>query len=397
MEVVISGNILGTLNHLSHDGEKFRWVSDIPSDAWVFGSEDIVRDIGHVALATGKEVLDFSSSPYGRSNDIIFGKSNVNIPWMHVLPSKAFHKLLSGILDQLWCVLDSEHDSYYMNQFLSNRELLMKLQSPHIDVPALREILKNKTAKSDEVLKFLPSHGEISPKTSYSQINSITGRLTVKSGPNILTLKREHRKILKSRFSSGKIIQIDISSLEPRIALSVAGKDSPEDIYNFVGKNVLHNRLTRDQVKIAVLSCMYGASSWSLSKNLPAELDAKEILYEIKRYFKISRLKSSLEKEFELLGHIKNLYKRPIMSRDSVVNHYLQSSGVDVSFNVFSQILESLSLLKIDFVPVYVIHDAIVLDIRSQDYDKIIELTKQGYKVDNLDCIFPVKVEVIKE
>jgi len=396
MEVVISGKKLGTLDHLAHDGKRFRWVREIPENSWTFGFKDHSRDIELIAKASGRSITDFYSSPHGRANSIIFEGRDVDVPWMHVLPHNVFHKLLSGILDQLWCVLNEEYDGYYMNQFLINRELLETLQQPHIDVSILKKISRDEK-NSREILKFLPKSGQAAPKSVYSQTGSVTGRLTVKHGPNILTLKKEYREILKSRFTGGKIIQIDISSLEPRIALAIAKKGSPEDVYNFIGESVLKNKLTRAQVKIAVLSCMYGASAWTLSKNLPEELDAREILYEIKRYFKISNLKSKLEKEISSLGHIRNVYGRPILSDESVVNHFLQSSGVDVSFNVFSQVIADISDAGISFFPIYIIHDAIVLDVDSKQYNKIVELTSQGYKVDKLDCIFPVKVEVIKE
>ena len=397
MHVVISGKSLGTLQNLVHDGDKFTWSSVIPDDAWHFGFPNSNRDIEIIASAAGYELSTFDKSPHKRSMDVIFGDMGVDIPWMHVMPKDMFHKQLLGLLDQLWCVVREQHDQYYMNQFLSNRELLMTLQQPLIDRQILKDISDSSGLKRGEILKFMPATGNKSPKTVYSQTGSITGRLTVISGPNILTLKRENRRILKSRYKDGKIIQIDISSLEPRIALSIAGKESPSDVYTFVGDSVLGGKLTRAQVKIAVLSCMYGASHWSLEKQIPDDLNARDILSEIKRYFKIASLKSSLEKEIEKTGFIKNLYGRKIRSSESVVNHFLQSSGVDVSFNVFSQIIESLQKNDIDFVPIYVIHDAIVLDIHGKDHKKIVELTESHYKVDKLDCIFPVKVEIIKE
>jgi len=397
MQVVISGNCLGTIQNLIHDGDKFTWSNDIPDNSWLFGFENAKRDIGLVATAAKYELSTFENTPHKRSMDTIFGDKDVNIPWMHVMPRVMFNKQLLSLLDQLWCVINENHDQYYMNQFVSNRGLLMGLQEPHIDVPALKQVVRDSGLKRGEVLKFMPASGNVSPKSSYSQIGSITGRLVIDSGPNILTLKRENRRILKSRFKGGKIVQIDISSLEPRIALSFAGKDSPDDIYEFVGNSVLEGTLTRAQVKIAVLSCMYGASAWSLSKQIPKEFNAKKILSDIKRYFKIKALQEKLSAESSKLGYIKNLYGRKIFSKESSVNHFLQSSGVDVSFDIFLQIIKDLNKDNIDFVPIYVIHDALVIDVSKDGYDRVIEITNKSYKTDNLDCIFPVKVEIIKE
>ena len=254
-----------------------------------------------------------------------------------------------------------------------------------------------KTQRFTILKRFLPDNGDIAPRTVYSQTGSVTGRLTVSSGPNILTLKKEYRKILKSRFENGKIVQIDVSSLEPRIALSMAENDQPADIYDHVGATILENRLERDKVKIAILNCIYGGSEWSLSKRLPDDLDIKSIMNVIMRYFRINDLKDRLHSEAIENGCIKNLYGRRIPQSGALVNHFLQSSGVDVSFNIFLKIIKNLSSLDITFVPIYIIHDAIVLDIPLESYDKITNVIKDGFIVDKLGCIFPVKLETIKE
>ena len=79
-----------------------------------------------------------------------------------------------------------------------------------------------------------------------------------------------------------------------------------------------------------------------------------------------------------------------------MINHFLQSSGVDVSFNVFSLIIEKLNSLEIEFIPLYVIHDAIVLDIPKSSYEKIKKSTHDGFLISDLNCKFPIKIEVIR-
>ena len=312
------------------------------------------------------------------------------------MPKRDFNKMVSELLEQLWLIIKEESDGYYMNQFLFNRELLMKLQRATVDARAIKEISSDKNnIKSQEVLRFLPATGSCSPPTVYDQCKTITGRLTVSQGPNILTLKRENRRILTSSFPNGKIIQLDISSLEPRIALGLFKEDIPQDIYKFIGENVLNGKLTRDQVKVAVLSCIYGTGRRSLAKLLPEELNAKNILLTVKRYFNIDELSASLKKEFKKTGKIRNLYGRDIRSGDSVVNHFLQSSGVDVSFNIFSQLVKRLKEKRVKFNPIYIIHDAIVIDVAHGFEEDIKLCVRDGFKVKNLNCKFPVKIESI--
>jgi len=396
MEVVISKRLLGTSLHLCHDGESFSWIKSPSDSSWVLGFEDHVRDIGLVAKAIGTDLTIPEKSPHSNALRSILKSRLENIPWIHVMPKRDFNKIISELLEQLWLIIKEQSDGYYMNQLLFNRELLMQLQRATVDIAAIKEISSDTSnLKSQEVLRFLPKTGRHSPRTVYDQCKTVTGRLTVSQGPNILTLKKENRRILTSSFSNGKIVQLDISSLEPRIALGLFESDIPEDIYKFIGENVLDRKLTRDQVKVAVLSCIYGTGYRSLSKLLPEGFDAKNILLSVKRYFNINELKLSLEKEFKKTGKIRNLYGRDIKSGDSVVNHFLQSSGVDVSFNIFSQLIKRFREKRIKFKPIYIIHDAIVIDIASGFEKDIDECIADGFKVKNLDCNFPVKIEPI--
>ena len=223
----------------------------------------------------------------------------------------------------------------------------------------------------------------------------MTGRLTVSLGPNILTLKRSNRKILKSRFPGGNIVQVDISSLEPRIALSVAGKSAPDDIYSHVSKNIFNGELTRSHAKQAILTCIYGGSSWTIKKNLPDNLNAENILRDVKRYFEIDGLNKMLESEIVEKGFITNLYGRRINSGESLVNHFLQSTGVDVSLSVFRSCLSALDESCEEYVPLYVIHDAIVLDVSESCLTALREICANSFQVDNIECKFPVKVDII--
>ena len=396
MHIVVSKNTLGTDDNLVYDGKNFHWSKSAPLDSWKLGFDDEIKDISIIASAIGESLLTFDSTPGGKAARFVYG--DATIPWAYVLPRDVFQKQLIRLLDQLWLILNDESNGYYMDQFLINREVLMSLSPPRVDLRKANNIInRDDSPKALEIERFLPISGEIAPKTTYSQTGSVTGRLTVKSGPNILTLKKEYRKILKSRFKGGKIIQIDISSLEPRIALAIAEKAAPLDIYDHIGNTVLEKNLSRDEVKIAVFNCIYGGSEWSLSQRLPKCLDAKSIMSSIIKYFKIDSLKTKLEKEANSSGFIENLYGRRIDSNSAVVNHYLQSSGVDVSFNVFSQLIKKIADKDVVFYPIYIIHDAIVADISKDSYREIKEICSEGFNIDKLDCKFPVKIEIIKE
>ena len=94
---------------------------------------------------------------------------------------------------------------------------------------------------------------------------------------------------------------------------------------------------------------------------------------------------------------IKNFYGRPVFSSDSLVNHYLQSTGVEVSFDVFRGVIKNLDKKNVDYSPIYVIHDAMVLDVSKEALLELNNLSKEGILVEKLGCTFPVKVEHLKE
>lgn len=399
MVVTISGNILGVRQNLVCTEDEFSWSNTIPKESWLLGFDNEKNDIQTVADSAGIKLVDFKNTVYAKPLRQIIGENLDCVPWMHVLPSRVFKSMLQKLLDQLRMLINDESNSYYTGQLLSNREVLMRLERPCIDTEFFNKVLEKEKSKPKytDILKFKPDESGFAKKTVYSQSSTITGRVTVKSGPGILTLKKEYREILKSRFDGGKIVQVDISSLEPRIALSLCNTDIPDDIYSAIASDIFLDSITRDQAKIATLSCIYGTTAWSLSKRLPSEIDANLVLESLKEYFGIKNIEKNLDAFFKNSGFIENVYGRRIRSNDALVNHYLQSTGVDVSFNVFHKILNLLDSKKAKFAPIYVIHDAIILDIHPDSFEDVKNLENTKFAIENVNCKFPVKVEIIKE
>lgn len=395
MQISIHADHLGTNRHLLYNGDSFSWVRDLPDNSYVFGSSDGF-DLRESISVSGEDISTFEESPHGKAIRSLVGR-DISVPWFQVMPDSLFKSILSRLLDDLWMFAKQNMGGYYIDTLSANRELLDRLQQPFIDVPCLKSIIsKSSQAKAYDLVRFLPKGKDnLAPKTSYSMGGSITGRLTVSDGPNILTLKKSHRQIIKSRFDGGKIVQADISSLEPRIALSVAGKDPPEDIYSYVCEKIFNGELSRSQAKKSILTCIYGGSSWTLGKSLSKDINPKKILKDVKEYFEIDKLNKTLEAEILDKGFITNLYGRKIMSGESLVNHFLQSTGVDVSLSVFRSLLSSLDDSGDNYVPIYVIHDAIVLDVSSSALEALRDICKKSFQVDGIKCKFPLKIDII--
>ncbi len=396
VSILISKEYLGTSRHFLYDGESYTWSRSIPENTWVFG-EKSSWNIENIAKHIGEDIEGFDKSPHAMAFNLIC-ENKVKIPWVDSIPAQQFQNILRNLVDQLWIASKSKYMDYYRNNLVDNRMILESFQRPSVDITKIDKIASDKKSlKNKEILKFKPKSGDLAPLTRYSFLGSVTGRMTVVEGPNILTLKKSHRKIFKSRTKNGSIVQVDISSLEPRIALAICGKSAPEDVYSHVKNKVLSDEVSRADAKIAVLSCIYGSNAWSLAKRLPSNIDSHDVISKVKSYFNISPLSRSLSSELEDTGVIKNLYGRPIFSNSSLVNHYLQSSGVDVSFDVFREILTKMNDSKEEYFPIYVIHDAIVLDVSERALEKLKEITLEGIWVEKLKCSFPVKIESIKE
>lgn len=396
MKVTILNSTLGTPRHLVHDGTEFSWASSIPSDSWVYPGVSGHRDLLPIAEALGEKISGFEDTPHAVAWESMTRGRDVRIPWMHAIPPDQFQRYLSGILDQLWMIIRTENDSYYMNEFVINRGMLESLCPPIVDKLLIENFLIDATDKSRaDLLKFLPDESGRAPHSSYTQSNTVTGRLTATSGPNILTLKRKYRGMMRSEFKNGSIVQADIVSLEPRIALCVAQKTPPEDIYDTIMNDVLGGEVSRSQAKIATLGCIYGMSPWTLSKKLPESLDARDILMRIRDYFDIPHLERGLKREFREKGFIENIYGRRVPAGDALVNHFLQSTGADASLLAFSMLKSKLDDLNARFKPLYIIHDAILLDLDASALASLREITSSGLEVPKFKQRFPIKIEFI--
>ena len=165
----------------------------------------------------------------------MFKSANINIE--DVLPDhlqEAYNEDLNLSLEKL----QEEDDNYnFVEIYNSHVCFLNKLKSTKINMLAYKaflEIEKNEVVRSN-LLGFKPNRS-FTPQISYNILSTITGRLTINQGPNILTLPNRCRKIFESRWgNNGKLLSIDFKNLEPRFVKKILGESVENDIYN------LHN------------------------------------------------------------------------------------------------------------------------------------------------------------
>jgi DNA polymerase I-like protein with 3'-5' exonuclease and polymerase domains len=159
------------------------------------------------------------------------------------------------------------------------------------------------------------------------------------------------------------------------------GKESPDDIYNHINQTLFDNDLTRSQVKLAVLSAMYGVSHARLAEMMQSG-SSKSIIRSVRRYFEIDRLERELRNTAQSVGKIFNYFGRPLgvdLDRKHVlVSHFVQSTASDLALVGFSKIVDRLRTLSINFSPIFVIHDALVIDTDEKGSSEIEKLCQEG-------------------
>tara|TARA_R110001583_G_scaffold7985_17_gene39009 strand:+ start:714 stop:1934 length:1221 start_codon:yes stop_codon:yes gene_type:complete len=405
MHVCIHRDLLGSSRHFIADKSRdyYSWSSLIPSNAWVFGGPDnTLRCAGSVLKAIDVEVDDSPGEKYVNAWNRIGKTCKGDVDWEKALPPDVFKTFVSKLLDQLWCVFESVDDTYYGKEFLIGRNLILGLKKASIDIDIFNYLSKesNKLSNIRSLGSFSPDKDGWSQKPVYSMTSSITGRLTITSGPNILTMRKDLRRIIKSRYKNGKIFQIDFTSLEPRILLLMQGISAPRDIYTHISKEVLGGNATREVSKLATLGAIFGISAARLQESTGlSDTDSLEILKEVRRYFKTAPLGKSLKNEIMEMGYIENIYGRRVVpsSRQShvLINNKVQSSGVDVSLLGFSDLLKSFDREGVTSIPLFLIHDSIIIDVPADHVKKAIAVVSEGVYNKKFKTKFPLTVEEI--
>ena len=98
----------------------------------------------------------------------------------------------------------------------------------------------------------------------------------------------------------------------------------------------------------------------------------------------LKTLQQKLFDEWKQTGYkfINNFYGRRVKTETThtLINHYVQSTAVDVAMLGFMNILDYVSELdKLDdIVPMFILHDALILDVNENSFSLINGLCKLG-------------------
>ena len=395
LKYCIHSSFLGSDKHFVRDDDGFTWSSSKPAGAWVLASDSHknIRELSVVLNLLGVELPSVPDRYIAVMRHLVTG-SNVAIPWQHVLPRTVYENYFKNTVKVIEDVYSELPFDYYDTAWTAGSQVLAALKSAKIDTDSWEKLLEAAAVNAPVLASFKPDPRGFADVPTYNRFGTRTGRLTVSEGPNILTLKREHRSILLSSYKDGSICSLDFRALEPRIVLAEAGRNSDaEDIYGELAEKIFGDRVNRDAVKIAVISELYGAAKESLRARLgisQAKIDA--FVRGINDFFSLGALRERLSAQ-AASGRIINRFGRPLRvdpeAKNLFINTYVQSTGVDVSMIGFNNIIKQLGTDGVR--PLYVLHDALILDVRSdrlKDVESILSVKVHGY-----EAAFPLKFE----
>lgn len=377
MKFCIDSTVLGTVKHLLYDDGTYRWTSDVPSNTWhVSGKVKRTAWCLDSLFQLGKIEVDVRPpSRFERSIEPFLSGSGYvdNVPWQMVMPStehKAFTKrIICSVVDSM----ERLPKDYFETVWRPGNKVLDSLQPAMIDVELWQSLIDANVGNVSTISTFRPNSVGYAKPVTYNRFGTLTGRLTVSSGPNILTLKKEYRNIIKPSTPDGKIMILDFAALEVRVLLYEAGKRCEDDIYTMIAGSL---GCDRQAAKAAVICELYGSSHWSLGEKLGIKgKELNSFIAKVKTLFRTSDLLERIKTDFIKSGKITNRFGRPVLIDDPLdhvmINYYAQSTGADVALVGFSTIVKKMEKEAPGVRPLYVLHDGLFLDVPKEHIEYV--------------------------
>ena len=380
MKILVDKAFFKNSNFLIVENDHVRWSCKKGSDFDFY-------------ISVGEDELSRFSSAFSIEKPEFFDNSikkmcetlNIKSPSISkMLPSSFYNKKIKNLEKYIAEVKNLLTLEKYAQNYLDGNSILNNLEKILVDKDSLENIIKseqNPTVKST-LKSFFPAQDDYCHKIRYNRNKTVTGRLVVESGPQVLLLPKKNKNIFKSRYQNGKIVWVDFISLEPRFTKLLFSSETEKDLYSQILESVSLD-LSREQVKIAVLSIIFGAGLSKLTETFGR--DALLINKKISSFFKLEDVLELIEKSKK--EEYRNYFGRPLKikkkAKNVLINNYIQSSSVDVSLMGFSKLIKSCENIR-SLKPLAVVHDALVLDIKESELEDFKLIINKGIDLKDL-------------
>jgi hypothetical protein len=394
----IDSRLLGTGKHLVIDDGAYEWSPVVPSDTWWLDGR--CKDNSDWCLDTALKLAGTKLElcppvRFTNAMSLLTGSlGDAPVPWAKVMPTVEYQTFVRSLTSVVEVAMAASPLDYYHTVWVPGNSVFRALAPMVVDGALWRELVTAGEGNVPATKSFVPGENGFAAPISYDRFATCTGRLTVTSGPQILTLKREHRNIIRSRYGvDGTVFGLDFAALEVRVLLYEYGRkcDDP-DLYNMIAKELGKDRKA---IKGAVISELYGSSKAALGKHLGMEgKELSAFVKQVKSYFKTQELLKRVKQQFVTTGYLENRYGRRVLVDEPLdhvlINYYAQSTGVDVTMLGFSQVIERLPDRA---HPIFLLHDAIGLDVHNDDVARVREI--DSVRVKGYVQRFPLRLEII--
>jgi len=399
MELCILGVALGTIEHLLITDEHFTWVSRPPTGVLTLGDPRVdTTSLDYVAKLFRRAIPTFETVPHAKFYKAV-GLNSRDVHWQKVLPAPKYRSIINDVIESSRSIAGEFEESGYGFTLAKRLGVLNTLRSARIDRDELAQRISSETdaTQISNLKTFAPDREGFARTVKYEGVSTSTGRMNVASGPRILTLRKEHRGLIKSSWGDeGEIVSIDYSSLEPRVALALGGHVPDGDVYEWIDEEIFGGKLGRPRAKILTLSLIYGMSLHSArSKYGDVKHSAKKRL---RSMFSVDETTAKLSALDE--NKIRNHFGRPIFpdNKNKLFNAFVQSTAVDVAVVGFGKVIERLREAG-GCQPLFLIHDEIICDVPVSVSNAAEGIFRDGVEINlqNESVSFPVTVEKISD
>lgn len=398
VQFLVDASVIGTPKHLLCTNGSLCWVDDVPKDVlrWTRYADTDSLDSLNVAIKLSGHDIKFKFEPkYIESLCTVLPSyrfnRNIDIPWHNIAPTRFASSAIKRLVADLTLAMQNTDAKYYTDVFVRQNDLFSSMKPAHINLRKLEEIIVTSNRKSF-LTDFLPDHNGFAQPVTYNRIQqdesgTKTGRLTISSGPSFMTLNREYREIIDSRYEDGAVWYLDYSSLEPRTFQAYLGKSLPRDFYTSLARDLLGDSGRTTHAKSMFLRRFFGAGYDVMAADGESTIEqAKKFAKCVDEDFGVREMTAKLVAEFKSSGHIHNNLGRVLIPPKDSAPHVLfnwcaQSTAVDVALLGFSKICRSINKSSVQITPVCVIHDALIVDVHPTCQKYIPLLTKLGSSI----------------
>tara|TARA_R100001443_G_scaffold57804_1_gene68476 strand:- start:1950 stop:3170 length:1221 start_codon:yes stop_codon:yes gene_type:complete len=193
------------------------------------------------------------------------------------------------------------------------------------------------------------------PYVNYNQFGTKTGRLTTNKGSfPILTLNKAFRSSILP--TNDYYVELDFNGAEVRTLLGLLEKPQPaDDVHEFHMREVFTDLTSREDAKVAFFSWLYGANSSEMRVQAAklASFYEKDSLLD--KYWDGNTVRTPFRKEI------------PDTSRHHALNYLVQSTAAELTLKQALKVEHVLRNYSGGSTLAFLIHDAIVLDMKNED------------------------------